>query len=136
SAEVAGSGRIDAPGGQGTAALGQWQYYSYSVLPGGAGVRLYRNGEQVAQANSAQNLANVARTSNFIGRANWPDNTFNGVVDEVRFSNTARSADFVKLEYQSQNKYQALTNIGYQAPSVVYTPDSLTYLQNATITPV
>lgn len=125
SAEVAGSTRIDAQGGLGTAALNQWQHYSYSVLPGGAGARLYRNGVLVAQTNNTQNLANVARTSNFIGRANWPDNTFNGVVDEVRFSNTARSADFVKLEYQNQNRFQVLANIGYQAPVLAFTADSV-----------
>ncbi len=134
-----------------------WQYFQYAngwqtissprqtnvwthlaVVKDGAASRLYVNGVQTANTTTGSdpNGRNLG-TDVFIGRRGDQNNRhWSGYLDELRMATASRSADWLKLDHASQKQYQTLTNIGLQAPTVVYTPDSLTYLQNATITPV
>lgn len=77
-----------------------WQLV-HAVLDGGVR-RLYANGVQVgASANLAQ-PAIMDRANALIGATLWPDPAFHGVYDEVRVANVSRSADWAKLEYETQ----------------------------------
>ncbi len=99
---------------------GQW-YHIVATL---------KNGEQVLYVNGAQN---VAQTTANIGSLDsiWatsshlsfgrmaPDHggnpvpqAFDGLIDEARYTRTARTAAWVKLEYESQKAQNTLTDIG------------------------
>jgi hypothetical protein len=58
------------------------------------------------------------------------------MVDETRLQKVLRDEHWVKLEYQSQNAFQTLTDIGLQPPTLAYAPDSLNALTGVTISPI
>ncbi|MCL4366208.1 DUF2341 domain-containing protein [Patescibacteria group bacterium] len=76
-------------------------------------VTVYDGGHKYIYINGALDNSDVATgtptnsASNFrIGRqttSNGADNAFNGQIDEVRFSSTARSAGWIATEYNNQN---------------------------------
>jgi hypothetical protein len=83
-------------------------------------------------------LADVARTSAYIGRALWAaDGKFTGVFDEVRLQKTTRSAGWVKLEYENQKAVNSLVNIGlpvYTVPGAPTITSAVAIQGGATIT--
>ena len=113
---------------------GQW--YHMAVSKGGttSAVQLYLNGALVENSGSVPNITNVARNRVFIGRANDATNYLNGRIDEQRLANTARTADWVKLDYESQKTYQTLTDIGAQPPVITYAADSINATAGIAIT--
>jgi hypothetical protein len=76
--------------------LNTW-YHVAAVLSGTTGY-VYINGVQVATGTvNAPN--NISRTSNFIGRDNWPDDSYAyAAYDELKIYNTALSAYNVNLD--------------------------------------
>ena len=65
----------------------------------GANVHIYLNGEEIVygwQGNGAELTSDVAEPLR-IGTG------FDGIIDEVRLSDSARSADWIKTEYNNQN---------------------------------
>jgi hypothetical protein len=47
------------------------------------------------------------QTQSLMGKRNW-----DGILDEVRVSNVARSADWIKLDYESQKEGAKLVSYG------------------------
>lgn len=87
--------------------LNQWQHFAVNVS--GAQVRMFKNGALIYQGTLSNTLASVARTSNFLGRSNWPaDAAFKGMLDEPAFSRTGRSDDWYMLCYRNQKADQKL----------------------------
>ncbi|MDB5047991.1 MAG: hypothetical protein JWO30_1062 [Fibrobacteres bacterium] len=85
----------------------EWQYFAVTV--GDKVASIYRNGVLVASEKQADTLIPVKRLLNYIGKSNWPGNAyFKGKIDEARLSKRARSADWIKLSYASQNPSQTL----------------------------
>jgi hypothetical protein len=96
-----------------------------------------RNGQQVLYINGAvdsiQTTATIGSLDSIwagapflIGRMETNtccSQSINGVIDEVRFSDTTRSADWVKLEYENQKPAQSL--VSTVVPLVA--PSNLTY---------
>lgn len=84
-----------------TLSTGTW-YYATAVYDGG-NLRMYLNGASDAAALTA---TGSITTNNF--NASIGENTemtgryFNGLIDEARVENVARSADWIKLSYQTQ----------------------------------
>jgi hypothetical protein len=117
-------GRLD--GHAQSIATGIWQHITMTLLGNTTnGQKLYRNGILIAQRTSSQAPVAVERGANFIGRATWNDPTLRGVVDEVRIAAGIRSADWVRLDYQSQRKGAAvitfpLSSISYDSLTAVY----------------
>lgn len=107
-------GRLDGPNG--SAALNVWQHYTMTLDgTAGSGQKLYRNGVLIAQKTNTAALQVVARNANFLARATWDDSTNAGVYDETRVSNVIRSADWVALEYASQQPGAAPITLSYSA---------------------
>ena len=76
---------------------GAWYYLA--VTSNGSKKYVYVNGQQVANVDWAYSLA--SRTSNaYIGGSDGGDR-FNGIIDEVRISNTARSAEEIAEAYRA-----------------------------------
>lgn len=87
-----------------TTATATW-YHFCSVRVSDSSVQQYRNGTAAA-APTASGIATTPTTgvgSTAIGRGGNADSNYvNGIIDEVRISNVARSADWIKTEYDNQ----------------------------------
>ena len=57
-------------------------------------------------------LDSVTRPYSLRGHPAFPGYNFNGVIDEVRISNIARSGDWIAAEYNSQNGSSASYTMG------------------------
>lgn len=78
----------------------EWHHYAGSVDSSG-NAYIYRDG-QIIQSGALYVPANVSRTYNFIGKSNWTggDALFQGYLDEIKISNTARSAEQIAESYR------------------------------------
>ncbi len=73
-----------------------------------SGVSFYKNGQLLAhyaatETNGADNRISDAANNLYIGNDNLQDRTFEGSIDEVRVSNVARSASWIKMEYNNES---------------------------------
>jgi hypothetical protein len=77
----------------------EWHHYAVTV-DGSGNTKIYKDGIEVGSGTTnAPN--NITRTSNYIGKSNWAaDPNYQGLIDEVRVSNVARSASEI---YESYN---------------------------------
>jgi hypothetical protein len=76
-------------------------------------LKLYVNG--VLEHSASQtffNLDSLTRPYSLGGHPTFPGYNFNGVVDEVRISNIARSGDWIAAEYNNQNGSSAFYTVG------------------------
>lgn len=88
-------------------ASGEWQQFVVTVS--GKTARLYRNGAEIASGDLKDTLRAVPRTSNYLGRGNWPDNAYyRGMLDEPEVSAATRGPDWIKLAYANQRPAQTL----------------------------
>jgi hypothetical protein len=136
--ESTNEGMVTSTASNNTALTGTWQYISFSV--NGSNHTLYSQGALYASSTSGPVLSSALREANYIGRSTWPDQAVVGVVDEARVSTVARSADWVKLEYETQKanvtavKFGATQTQTVSAPTAVsYTLDSAVYQLNTAI---
>jgi hypothetical protein len=83
--------------------LNQWQHFVFIVT--GRRVTYYKNGVFVKSDTSAQAIRTVVRSKNFFGKNNWAvphDSYFAGMFDEIEVSSVERTADWIKLSYETQ----------------------------------
>ena len=70
--------------------LDTWQLFTVSLDAGGI-ANIYKNGALI-QSGTTSPAAAVTRTSNFIGKSNWSnDSYYQGLIDDVRIFNTVLS---------------------------------------------
>ena len=102
----------------------QWHHVVHTYTPGGVG-RIYLDGQLDATAGVTMNLPNPARM--WIG--GWYNSySFVGDIDEVRISKVARSANWIKLEYENQKPLQTLVGTLVQSGSTfTASPPSVTF---------
>ncbi len=94
--------------GRDTLQFSEWIHVVHTYQNGEG--RIYTNGHLDGADKPTLNIKRPARM--WIG--GWYDNyDFIGTMDEVRISKTARSADWIKLEYENQKPQQTL--LGFQA---------------------
>ncbi|MCE9608610.1 MAG: DUF2341 domain-containing protein [Chthoniobacter sp.] len=84
----------------------QWHQVVHTYTPGSPNVsRIYVDGQLDNSANVTMNLPNPSRM--WIG--GWYGNYYYaGDIDEVRISKVARSANWIKMEYENQKPLQTL----------------------------
>lgn len=80
--------------------LDVWQNLVVS-LDSSRNVTFYRNGYPVAAGVFAALPRRVQRTSNYIGKSNWSDEYYEGLMDELRFSAVSRSSNWIWACYMS-----------------------------------
>lgn len=98
-------------------ALNEWQLFAVNVS--GNAVKIFRNGEIVAQGNLANALANVRRSSNFLGKSNRAgEDTFEGLLDEPQLGNISHTDNWYKLCYQNQKPSQNLVAYKLKGPCI------------------
>lgn len=99
----------------GTITTGQWRYV-VGVRDRTAGLfRLYVDGVQVGtRADSGGNLTHPRPKWGLHSTTN--NNGINGIMDELRISGTARSADWIQTEYNNQSSPSTFYTIGSPEP--------------------
>ncbi|KAF5435071.1 Concanavalin A-like lectin [Candidatus Methanophagaceae archaeon] len=100
-----------------TYTTGQW-YYIVATREGTDRPKIYVNGAIVEGACTYGDCTRdmIANTNDVnIGAGitgGTPDWVFNGTIDEVRISDTARSADWINTSYNNQNDPSSFTTVG------------------------
>ena len=110
----------------------QWHHVVHTYSPGSPNVaRIYVDGQLDGSANVTMNLPNPSRM--WIG--GWYGNySYAGDIDEVRISKVARSANWIKLEYENQKPLQTLVGILVQAGSTFSVSPPLVTMNEGTST--
>ena len=107
---------------------GQWNHWAFRRSPGTWW--LYINGAQVATGTT-----NRAMNGNAVNRVELGsqdcggDYSYRGKLDEMRFSRTTRSSQWLKLEYENQKSNQTLIRLGIATPVAVDTFETWAYSQ-------
>ncbi len=111
----------------------QWHQVVYTSTPGTPQVaRIYVDGQFDASSDVTMKLPIKSKlwVGGWLNRYN-----FIGDIDEVRVSQTARSADWIKMEYENQKSLQTLVGTLVSSGSIfAVTPASVTMNEGATTT--
>jgi hypothetical protein len=111
---------------------GQWYYivftFNYSASPQ---ARLFINGTEFTLSNN-NGIGHTPSMSGYfrIGEPTAQDYPFNGIIDEVRLSKTARGASWITTEYNNQNSSSSFYAIGAEKRSVDLSIISINVLNN------
>ena len=108
-------------------ALGQWYHVVHTYTNGSS--RVYVNGQPDGTNSVTLTMANPVRM--WIG--GWYNNySFVGEIDEVRVSKVARSANWIKLQYENQKPLQTLVgNLVQPGTNFSVTPAQVTMNEGA-----
>lgn len=99
------SGRFDQIGSNYSPALSNGVWYQIAVTYDKVNVRFFLNGVQVS-AHARTSEVIISNQNQFIGSQNYqgsPNGSSEGGFDELRVSNSARSVNWLKTEYNNQN---------------------------------
>ncbi|KRF42249.1 LamG domain-containing protein [Paenibacillus sp. Soil787] len=88
-------------------AIGQWVHVALTLGSGKA--NLYMNGELKATANVTIKPSDFKPSKNYIGKSQFSDPLFNGLIDEFRIYNRALSADEIKAVY-NKSSFDSILN--------------------------
>jgi autotransporter-associated beta strand protein len=110
----------------------QWHHVVHTYTPGGM-TRIYVDG----QPDSSQGVSMTLPTTSRMWIGGWYDAyRYVGDIDEVRVSKVARSANWIKLEYENQQPQQTLVGPPVQAVAgtLSATPAAVTTNEGSPIT--
>ncbi|XEC96517.1 LamG-like jellyroll fold domain-containing protein [Paenibacillus tarimensis] len=83
--------------------VGEWVHVAVTL--GGGTAKLYVNGEEKASAsNFTIKPSDFKPSQNYIGKSQWPDPLFNGMIDEFRVYNYALSAEEIQAAMNNTAK--------------------------------
>lgn len=83
----------------------------------GATVRLYQNGVSVGTPLSVTGASDAATSNRFVIGGDGSGDFYGGMVDEVRLSNVARSADWISAGYNNQSSASTFYAVGAETPA-------------------
>ncbi|MFC2122453.1 DUF2341 domain-containing protein [Bacteroidota bacterium] len=104
-----GGGLISFQSDPGTIAVGSW--YHIVATYDGTNWIIYRNGVQIEDGFLAGNIQ-TSTNDLVIGEEYNSSFNFNGIIDEVRISSTARSAEWILTEYYNQGSPATFYTVG------------------------
>ena len=84
------------------------KWYYVTATGDSSGLKIYVNGQLVAANNSAYGSPNTS-TDLVLGRFAGASEYFSGIIDEVRISNIARTADEIRQAYESGLRSHSVT---------------------------
>ena len=131
-----GSAQVILYGSANLANDNNWHYVTATYIGGSTtGLRLYIDGEEDTGQSpvSTASVAALASTTTpvYIGRSSGGAPYFNGIIDEVRVSNVARSADWINQSYQMESNQSSYVSFGYEVSRGI--PLIFTLNQNITL---
>ncbi|RLI41567.1 hypothetical protein DRO69_11410, partial [Candidatus Bathyarchaeota archaeon] len=112
--------------------LNQW--YHIVVTHDGSNLNIYVNGE--LKNSTSQTLSSYSSSELQIGGIVWrtgQNRVFNGIIDSVRISNTARSAAWIQTEYNNQNDPEDFYSLGPEENYSASALSSWSYRKKITI---
>jgi hypothetical protein len=109
----------DEAGIQGSTLLNPGTWYYVAGTWNGSTVTIYVNGASNGSASRTGTIGTDTRALYIGGRTGAVD-IFDGVLDEVRISNTARSAQWTQTEYNNQNSPSTFCLMGGEAHLTLY----------------
>jgi hypothetical protein len=99
-------------------ALSQSTWYHVTVGFSTAGMKIYINGAEVASNTTNSNPQNIwDGQALWVGKVQSDGVNWQGVVDELRVSLSARSADWILAEYNNQNSPSTFYTVGAESGS-------------------
>jgi hypothetical protein len=99
-----------------TTAMSNGAWYMATGTFDGSKLRVYTNGSLEATTTQVGSINNYAGTLT-IGKYPLDNNSnFNGKIDEVRISNVVRSADWIKLDYETMKTGSTVVTVGARTP--------------------
>ena len=97
--------------GPGNLTTSTWQYVVSTY--DGSTMKLYVDGSLITSGNAAFQIGDYNTTSGFSFGSSWnKDADWNGNLDEVHVASTTRSTDWIKTEFNNQNKPSAFYSLG------------------------
>ena len=119
----AGSGNPTYDGtGSHTLSTGTW-YHLAATYDSSAGLVGYVNAASDGTAAAAGNLTTSTAGSRIGSDSNTGGREWDGVIDELRVSNSVRSADWITTEYNNHNSPGTFLSFGAEQGAVVTFPD-------------
>ena len=105
-----------------TTALSTDTWYHLAFTYDGSVMRVYINGAQDCVKSATLTIwdgsADVSIGASLTeGAVAADEETFNGTIDEVRISNTARSADWIQTEFNNQSSPSTFFSVGSEEPA-------------------
>lgn len=116
-----------------TQASGDWVYLTFLHSVSNSLEKIYINGNEAASGNIYTDTSSNHNYL-FIGRNSKTSSSpaFKGVMDEFRYSSTARSADWIKFEYNNMNSSNNELTFSSQLYPPAPTPTNLVATVNST----
>jgi RHS repeat-associated protein len=99
----------------------------------GSQLKIYFNGNLDGQVSATGNIVATSQNVVFGGDTTAGGENFNGSIDEVRISNSARSADWIATEYKNQSSPSTFYTLGSVAQGTMSL--SITGLSPSTASP-
>ncbi len=98
----------------------QWSYFT--MVYNGSTKKAYVNGEEIYSYSISGNILHTSTDSIYIGKRynlRW----FDGLMDEIRISDEAKSADWICTEYANQNNPEDFISVGSEGmhPAILTT---------------
>jgi hypothetical protein len=124
--------------GGSTMSLNTWYYVTmtYQYVSSGSSILTdYINGVGNDSVSTANGPDQTPTNDTYIGKRQYSgfDNPFTGSIDEVRFSNIVRSADWIKTEYNNQSSPSTFETFGSEiAVPVIGSTHQFTFNNNHT----
>jgi len=89
-----------------------WYQITYVITP--IGYTIYLDGNEAASGSYPEDTPLLFDSGHnlFIGQVGYDEELFNGVIDEVRISDIARSGDWIQTEYNNQNSPSTFYSLG------------------------
>lgn len=85
-----------------TGAISDTNWHLWAVSCNGASCILYKDGVNIASSTTMKIPSNIARTSNYIGKSNWPDAYFEGGIDEFKVFDESLSTTQIATIYANE----------------------------------
>lgn len=130
-----GAGSLSSVEG-GALSAGAWTYVVGTY--DGSNLRLYVNGSQVSTGAKTGNISGTSRDLIIGGDTEINSEFFNGVMDEIRISNAARTAGWIATEYNNESSPATFYSVGTASESGVvdapaFSPATGTYTSPQTV---
>jgi hypothetical protein len=122
--------------GKGDLGINAWYHVAFTYDK--SNVIMYRNGVPDSVSSAATiGISSGQTTPLMIGKSNYGTNPFNGIIDEAIAAKVARSADWIKLSYETQKPAASCVSLQASvAPTITTQPTGSSVLvgANATMT--
>ena len=120
--------------GKGDLSINTWYHVAFTYDK--SNLMMYRNGVLDSVGIAATiGMSTGQTTPLMLGKSNYGTNPFNGIIDEATVARVSRSADWIKLSYETQKPTASCVNVEASvAPAITTQPTGSSVLVGANAT--